>query len=259
MKRELWLCQGCRRQVSITSGTILHDSRLPLRTWFRAIWHFTGQQDGVVRAADLERKLDLGSYRSAWALLHKLRRAMVQPGEDRLRGVVAVEEIDLSGGKMGVKGQLTFKMPLVLVAAEMDGDEIKRIRLRNVDELNKASAKAFVADMIEQGSTIRASDPIVYKNIPGYARDRCVRGTDPSAEAMRVPIIRRVESRLKRWLLEMNLGAIAQRQLGYYLGVFAFRFNCHASLSQGKLFHGFVQQAVAIPPTAPHAILARHF
>jgi hypothetical protein len=73
------------------AGTIFQDSKLPLTVWFRAIWHVTSQKNGV-SALGLQRVLGLGSYKTAWAMLHKLRRAMVRPGRDRLRGVVEVDE-----------------------------------------------------------------------------------------------------------------------------------------------------------------------
>jgi len=89
MDRGLWLCRGCRHQVSVMAGTIFQDTHLPLTTWFRAMWYVTSQKNGV-SALGLQRILGLGSYKTAWALLHKLRRAMVRPGRDRLRGIEEV-------------------------------------------------------------------------------------------------------------------------------------------------------------------------
>ncbi len=71
MDRNLWLCGGCRRQVSVTSGTIFQDSRIPLTLWFRAMWHMTSQKNGM-SALGLQRVLGLGSYKAAWSLLHKI-------------------------------------------------------------------------------------------------------------------------------------------------------------------------------------------
>jgi ribosomal protein L37AE/L43A len=85
--RGLWVCGGCRSQVSVTAGTVFQDSKLPLTVWFRAIWQVTSQKNGM-SALGLQRVLGLGSYKTAWALLHKLRRAMVRPNRDRLSGIV---------------------------------------------------------------------------------------------------------------------------------------------------------------------------
>ena len=95
--REAWtmqagrlLCRGCRYQISVTAGTIFQGTHVPLTTWFRAMWQVTSQKNGM-SALGLQRVLGLGSYKTAWAMLHKLRRAMVRPRRDRLGGVVEVE------------------------------------------------------------------------------------------------------------------------------------------------------------------------
>ena len=89
--RGRWLCRACARHTSVTAGTIFADSNLPLRLWVRAIWQVVTQKDGA-SAMGLPRVLGLGSYRTAWSLRHKLRRAMVRPGRERLRGIVEVDE-----------------------------------------------------------------------------------------------------------------------------------------------------------------------
>lgn len=91
MSRGLLLCRHCRRQVSLTAGTIFQDTHKPLRLWFLTMWFITSQKNGV-SALGLQRVLGIGSYRTAWTWLHKLRRAMVRPGRDRLCGEVEVDE-----------------------------------------------------------------------------------------------------------------------------------------------------------------------
>ena len=95
-RRGLLRCGQCDYQASVTAGTIFQDTRLPLRTWFRTMWWVTSQKNGA-SALGLQSILGLGSYRTAWALLHKLRRAMVRPGRERLsaRG----GRRDLCGGR----------------------------------------------------------------------------------------------------------------------------------------------------------------
>jgi hypothetical protein len=92
----LWECAACHRQVSVTSGTIFQDSRLPPTLWFRAVWWVTSQKNGI-SAMGLQRVLGLKSYKTAWTLLRKLRPAMVRPGRDRLSGRVEVDEAYLPG------------------------------------------------------------------------------------------------------------------------------------------------------------------
>ena len=109
---------------------------MPLTTWFRAMWQVTSQKNGV-SALGLQRVLGLGSYKTAWAMLHKLRRAMVRPGRDRLRGVVEVDETYWGGEEEGAVGRLTEEKALIMVAAEEDGKGIGRIRLRQVVDLTE--------------------------------------------------------------------------------------------------------------------------
>jgi transposase-like protein len=101
-KRGLWVCTGCERQTSVTAGTIFDKTRTPLRTWFATAWHVTGQKTGV-SALGLQRVMGFG-YETAWAHLHKLRRAMVRPGRDRLHGGVEVDETYVGGEEEGRGG-----------------------------------------------------------------------------------------------------------------------------------------------------------
>ena len=91
-------CNRCQRQTSVTAGTIFEGTRKPLRLWFQAMWYVTNQKHGV-SALGLQRILGLGSYQTAWAWLHKLRRAMVRPGRDLLGGAVEVDETYWAAGK----------------------------------------------------------------------------------------------------------------------------------------------------------------
>ena len=81
--RGLWMCAACGHQASVIAGTIFQGTRIPLSVWFRAIWWVVSQKNGA-SALGLQRVLGLGSYRTAWTWLHKLRRAMVRPGRDRV-------------------------------------------------------------------------------------------------------------------------------------------------------------------------------
>jgi hypothetical protein len=136
-ERGLRHCRGCGRQTSVTAGTLFADTHLPLRLWFEALWHVTGQKSGG-SALGLQRVLGLGSYRTAWNLLHKLRRAMVRPGRERLQGIVEVDEIFLGGPRPGKRGRGAQGKVLVVVAAQQATKGIGRIRLTRVAD---ASAK----------------------------------------------------------------------------------------------------------------------
>jgi transposase-like protein/ribosomal protein L37AE/L43A len=252
MKRGLWLCAGCRHQTSVTAGTIFQDTHKPLTLWFRAMWHVTSQKNGV-SALGLQRVLGLGSYRTAWAILHKLRRAMVRPGRDRLKGIVEVDETYWGGEEEGVVGRLTQDKAMIVVAAEQDGSNIGRIRLRRVSDLTKDSLHGFIGDFVEPGSTIRTDGLPTYLGLEGFAHDRQIQRRQPDGEHL-LPRVHRVVSLLKRWMMGTHQGAIAQDYLDYYLDEFTFRFNRRTSKSRGKLFYRLAEQAVQVDP-APFRIL----
>jgi len=245
MQSGLWLCAACRYQASVTAGTIFQDSHLPLTTWFRAMWYMTSQKNGV-SALGLQRVLGFGSYRTAWALLHKLRRAMVRPGRDRLRGVIEVDETYWGGEEPGVIGRLTHEKTLVIVAAEEDGRGIGRIRLRRIPDFNRRTLHGFIAESVEPGSTVRTDGLNAYRELQGYVHDRQVQRHAQDEHLL--PRAHRVFSLLKRWLLGTHQGAIGYDHLDDYLNEFTFRFNRRKSASRGKLFYRLAQQAVQVEP-----------
>lgn len=151
--RSLLVCARCQYQGSLTAGTIFQDTRKPLTLWFRAIWWVTTQKNGA-SALGLQRILGLGSYVTAWTWLHKLRRAMVRPGRDRLSGRVEVDETYVGGLEEGVRGRQTETKALVAIACEEDGSGIGRIRLRHIQDASAASLHGFVQDTIEPGSVV---------------------------------------------------------------------------------------------------------
>jgi hypothetical protein len=97
-------CTACRRRSSVTAGTIFAGTRTPLTLWFAACWYVVNQKNGV-SALGLQRVLGLGSYETAWAWLHKLRRAMVRPGRDLLTDAVEVDETYVGGVRPGKRGR----------------------------------------------------------------------------------------------------------------------------------------------------------
>ena len=245
-RRSLWLCASCRYEVSVTAGTIFQDTHLPLVTWFRAMWHVTSQKNGV-SALGLQRVLGLGSYKTAWAMLHKLRRAMVRPGRDRLRGTVEVDETYWGGEEEGVIGRLTYDKALIIVAAGQDGKGIGRIRLRRIPDLKKATLHGSIAQVIEPGSTVRTDGLNAYLGLDNYTHDRQVQRRQAKGVHL-LPRVHRVVSLLKRWLLGTHQGAIGHAHLDSYLDEFTFRFNRRKSASRGKLFYRLAQQAMQVEP-----------
>ena len=240
--------------MSVTAGTIFQDSHLPLTTWFRAMWQVTSQKNGI-SALGLQRVLGLGSYKTAWAMLHKLRRAMVRPGRERLQGIVEVDEAYWGDEEAGVKGRRTEERALIVVAAEENGQGIGRIRLRRLPDLSRISLHGFITQAIEPGSTVRTDGLNAYRELNGYVHDRQVQRRQTQGEHL-LPRVHRVISLLKRWLMGTHQGAIGHEHLDEYLNEFVFRFNRRTSASRGKLFYRLAQQAVQMDPV-PFAVLIK--
>jgi transposase-like protein len=248
-KRSLWHCTACGRQVSVTAGTIFQDTRKPLRMWFHAMWWVTSQKTGA-SAAGLQAALGLGSYETAWTWLHKLRRAMVRPGRDRLQKLVEVDETYVGGREEDHIGRGTQDKSLVVIAVEKDGRRIGRARMRVVGDFTANQLCGFVGDVVEPGSTVRTDGLNSYLALPryGYVHDRVVQKKHVETASELLPGVHLVASLLKRWLLGTHQGRVSREHLGYYLDEFTFRFNRRKSRYRGKLFYRLVQQAVAIDP-----------
>lgn len=250
-------CRECGHQTSVTAGTMFQDSRKPLPDWFRAMYWVTTQKNGA-SALGLQRVLGLKSYKTAWTWLHKLRRAMVRPGRDRLTGRVEVDETFTAGVDEGIRGRHTGRKTLIVIAAQEDGPGIGRIRMRRISDASAESLLSFIKEAIEPGSTVHTDGWLGYAGLGAAGYDHEItflKGKKTTASEL-MPRVHRVASLLKRWLMGTHQGAVTQEHLDYYLDEFTFRFNRRRSANRGKLFYRLVQQAVAIKP-APYKSLVR--
>jgi len=223
------------------------DTHKPLRLWFEALWHVTNQKYGA-SALGLQRILGLGSYRTAWYWLHKLRRAMVRPGRDRLAGIVEVDETFIGGERPGKRGRGAAGKTLVLIVAQAAGARIGRIRLARVASASRNHLTTAVSQAVEPGSIVRTDGWGGYNGLSeqGY-RHEVIRPTSVVGENL-LPLANRVAALLKRWLLGTHQGAVQPGHLNYYLDEFTFRFNRRTAGSRGLLFYRLLDQAVHLPP-----------
>ena len=253
LRGALLQCAGCGYQASVTAGTIFQDTRSPLRLWFRAMWWVVAQKNGA-SALGMQRVLGLRSYEKAWTWLHKLRRAMVRPGRDRLAGIVEIDETYLGGLEEGVRGRQTEKKALIVVAAQEDGRRVGRIRLQQIPDASAESLIPFVEDSVEPGSVIHTDGWLGYEPLEkhGYRHTVTFLSGQVESPSELMPRVHLVVSLLKRWLVGTHQGAVSHKHLDYYLDEFTFRFNRRRSRSRGKLFFRLVQQAVNIEPV-PYA------
>lgn len=249
-------CAACGYQSSVTAGTIFQDTRKPLTLWFRAMWAVTSQKNGA-SAKGLQRVLGLGSYDTAWTWLHKLRRAMVRPGRDRLSGVVEVDETYWGSEEESVRGRQSGNKVLIVIAAQEDGKGIGRIRMRRIPDASAGSLMPFIEEAVEPGSIVHTDGWLGYDPVErtGYRhRITILKGQSESASGL-LPRVHLAASLLKRWLLGTHQGAVSEEHLDYYLDEFTFRFNRRKSRSRGKLFQRLAEQAVAVGPVPYKAMV----
>lgn len=219
MKRGVLCCQGCQRYISVTAGTLFADTHKPLRLWFEAIWHVTSQKYGA-SALGLQRILSFGSYHTAWNWLHKLRRAMVRPGRDRLAGIVEVDEIFIGGERSGKRGRGAAGKSLIVIVAQEAGKGIGRIRLTRVASASGDNLCPAVTQAVDSGSTVHTDGWKGYNGLKklGYKHE-VIRPTPALGENL-LPLANRVASLLKRWLLVVGdaPGIRATESLGLLSG-----------------------------------------
>jgi transposase-like protein len=221
--------------------------------WFRAAWHVTSQKNGA-SAISLQNELGLGSYSTAWTWLHKLRRAMVRPGRDRLSGAVEVDEAYWGSEEEGMIGRQTESKDLIAVAVECTGGKTGRIRMKRIPNASGKTLHGFIAEVIEPNSVIYTDGWSGYNDLEGYTHHRLVQRQQPKGEHL-LPRVHQVVSLLKRWLLGTHQGNIGHSHLDYYLDEFTFRFNRRNSKSRGKLFYRLLQQAVQVDPVPYNKIV----
>ena len=249
------MCQDCGHQCTVTAGTIFDKTRTPLRVWLAAAWYLTSQKQGV-NALGLQRVLGLGSYQTAWAMLHRFRAAMVRPGRERLHGKVEVDETYLAisdrQSPITKKGRKhNTAKTLIVVAVEMlEPKGFGRIRLQRIQDDSPENVLSFVQEVIEPGAMVHTDGLASYRTLPdlGYVHQRTVMlGSDVPAHVS-MPGVHRVAALLQRWILGTHHGAVQPAHLDAYLDEFVFRFNRRSSSSRGMLFYRLLQQAVVTSP-----------
>ena len=257
------MCRGCGRQTSVTAGTIFHRTRKPLRTWFAVMWFVCAQKNGT-SAKGLQQMFGFGSYETAWAWLHKLRRAMVRPDRDRLGGPGLAVELDETfiGARTGRRDGPKYdnKARIVIAVERKHPTGLGRARMRVIHPGNvKADIEDFCIDVIEPGTVLWTDGATHYNAIAdrvGLTREviELVHAPEPAHELM--PAVHQVASLLKRWIAGTLHGGQSIDQLDYYLDEYTFRFNRRTSRSRGMLFYRLCQQAVAIDPQPLNTLIA---
>ena len=254
-------CGSCRRSTSLTAGTIFDKTRTPLTVWFAAVWTFATQKDGV-SAQSLQRALEISSYQTVWAMLHRLRSVLVRPGRERLSGRVEVDETFIGGEEPGLRGgRQQGKKTLVGIAVEVHEPKgYGRCRMQVLSDASAESLHPFVIANVEPGATVVTDAWQGYAGIEahGYVRERHsqraarLRGENPYGM---LPGVHRVSALAKRWLLGTHQGSVDEAHLPAYLDEFVFRFNRRRSRSRGLVFYRVMQLAAGHEPVRYYELI----
>jgi len=255
-------CASCGGRMSVTAGTLFDRRRTPLTVWFEACWLFASGKDGV-SALSLKRTLEIGSYPTAWAMLHRLRSVLVRPGRDRLTGTVEVDETYIGGEEPGLRGgRARGKKVLVGIAVEVTEPRgFGRCRMQILTDASAATLRPFVSAHVQPGSKVitdgwpgyRGIDNLGYLHEPRSQRAARRRGEDIDGL---LPGVHRMASLAKRWLLGTHQGSVEPAHLQSYLDEFVFRFNRRRSRSRGMLFFRVLELAVAHAPVRYRDLVA---
>lgn len=255
--RKVTECSACCNQLSITAGTIFHGTRKPLLLWFHVMWWIAAQKTGV-SARNFKDFMGFGSYETAWAWLHKLRRAMIRTGREKLSGKVEVDETFIGGKESGKKengtgktGRGAVEKTLVVVATECLGKQIGRVRFKCIESASGDNLVKFIEANVEYGSTVVTDGWKGYDSLSATENYTHVRktisGSGKEAHEL-LPHVHMIDSLLKRWINGTHQGNISSKHLEFYLDEYAFRFNRKLSTHRGKVFYRLVQQAVNSSP-----------
>jgi transposase-like protein len=231
VKQRRWQCASCRHQVSLTAGTVLHRTKIPLTHWFWAAYLMTTDKRGI-SALLVQRQLGLSCYETAWMLLHKLRRAMVNVAREPLYGEVEVDETWVGGEQAGLRGSRQLKgrrAALVLVAVEKRGRGSGRLRMKVIQDFKGKTILAFLNQNISPGSTIytdglKSFDGLTNAGFKHIARTQPLRSELRKGAKSAVPLADRAIGNLQQWLIGTYHG-VSKPQLQVYLDEFVFRHN----------------------------------
>lgn len=246
-----FICPRCKNSEYWVTGK-------PLLLWFHIMWWVVAQKTGS-SANNLKEYMGFGNDETAWAWLHKLRRAMVRPGREKLEGEVEVDETYIGGEEKGngKQGRGAKTKTLVVVATECIGKQIGRVRFRCIDSASSENLMGFIRDNVKDGSQVITDGWEGYtplcKTKEYHHVKNVISGSGLAAHEL-LPHVHMVDSLVKRWINGTHQGKISPKYLPYYLDEYAFRFNRKRSTYRGKLFFRLVQQAVTTPPVPLHEV-----
>jgi transposase-like protein len=242
-RRGVYQCLDCRRQTSLTAGTIFHGSRVSLDRWYWAIYRLAQDKKGC-SAMLLSKEIDV-SYPTAWLMAHKIRQAMNKNNQPfMLQGVVELDDACLGGMRQGISGRPREgdpKLTPLLAAVEVLPDgKPGRAALRPVRSFRMPWINEFVGHCLSPRCVIHTDEMKSFRDLSrlGHIHEVHLRGAYPKRARKRLPKVHMLISNLKRFVLGRH-HAIRGKHAERYLGEFNFRFNHRHE--EATLFETLVQ------------------
>lgn len=253
--RDLFQCNRCHHQTSLTSGTIFEATKLPLRIWFLAI-HLITQSKSGVSALSLKRQLGV-SYNTAWSVKHKIMQVMKERDDSRpLSGIIQLDDVywggEQRGGKRGRGSE--NKTPFVAAVSLNEEHHPVSMNLKVVKGFTSDEISRWANTHVEQGSLVISDGLPCFGAVTekGCDHKSVVTGGGPGS----------VELEEFRWVNTMignvknsisgSYHAINKKHLPRYLAEFCYRFNRRFDLRQ--MLQRFVFVALRTPPMPYHML-----
>ncbi len=207
----------------MTAGTILHKTRTPLVKWFWAIW-MVAQDKGGASATRLSKQLELG-YRTAWTMLHKLRRAMGErDGRYTLTGSIEMDDAYFGGAAAGKRGRGAANKTPVAVMVETRGEHAGYLAMKAVRAVDTESLTEAARAKIAPGQQVHTDAWGGYGGLETLGHDHHAEVVPPEEAHEKLPWVHIAISNAKRFLLGTYHG-VSHKYLQAYLDEFCYRFN----------------------------------
>ena len=255
---EVRECKLCFRRFRLRPGTLLEYSKLPVLTWLRGIYFVTQDKRGV-SALQLRRFLSLGSYRTAWRMLHKIRRALGErDAKYKLSGLVELDGASFAG--VATEEEVGEAKVLIAVESKTWVDEKGKTKARAgfakvevTGSESKIFAQRFLDKAVEKGTQVNSDAGNALIHVEGYDTEHRVVGGNKEVLDAWLPWVHRFISNAKTWLLGTH-HAVRAKYLKNYLGEYAYRFNRRHD--PDGLFHRAVRACALATPVRVSALTA---
>jgi transposase-like protein len=249
-ERNQMVCKLCKRQTSILAGTIFHGTKTPITVILRALWFIVAQKNGI-SAVSVQKILGIKRYETVWTWLHKFRRLMVMPERTKLSGKVEIDESLVGGKRSGKRGRGAEGKILVIIAIELVGKKMGRVRMETIESADRVQINQFVKNNIVVGSTIITDGWKGYTDVKKMKYKHEIQDKKIILDKEEItPNVHKIASLLKRWLLGTHQNYVSQDYLNFYLDEFSFRYNRRNSKSRGLLFFTLLKQAMSHQPVS---------